>query len=209
MESRIGQSVVDPKMIEFLASKVASTSGDARKIIELVSRSIQACRSKLPQNTLDSELTKPVVKLPHAMMVIRETNTKYKDLVESLTSLQKSTLVVGTHLSRILGARPLTLGMLKKYSFQAFGFDPMLEGSYSMDDFKGIIERLVDSGLLKMAERVSNIFSTEPMGNLLQHPVRFDLQLEDVESALEETLLKEDYYKMIVARVNTINVESI
>jgi hypothetical protein len=208
VESLIGRSVVDAKMIEFIASKVAATSGDARKFMDLISRSVQACRSKLPQITLDSELERPVVKLPHAMMVIRETNTKYKDLVESLPSLEKCTLCVGANLSRVLGSKPLTLGLLKKYSMEAFGFDPMLDSCITLEDFKGIIERLVDSGLLRMVECDSKDFSTEPMVNLLQFPVRFDLQLEDVESALEETLLKEDFYKRIVARVKSLNVDS-
>jgi Cdc6-like AAA superfamily ATPase len=207
VESRIGRSIVDPKMVEYVASKVAATSGDARKFIDLVSRAVEVCREKLPNNILNSKLEKPVVKLPHAMMIIRQTNTKYKDLIESLPNYEKYTLCVGVQLSRTLGSTPLTLAVLKKFSMQAFGLDKGLDSCISLEDFKGIVERLVDTGLLRMADDEKRKLSSEPLGNLLSFPIRFDLQLEDVESALEETLLKEDFYKRMVERTKSIRVD--
>jgi Cdc6-like AAA superfamily ATPase len=194
-------------MIEFVASKVAATSGDARKFLDLVSRSVFTCKEKLTKSALGSQMEKPVVKLPHAMMVIRETNTRYKDLIESLPSYEKYTLCVGVNLSRALGSQKLALGVLKSWCMEAFGLDPLLD-SVSLEDFKGIIERLADNGLLRMTECDKGALSAEPMGNLLRYPVRFDLQLEDVESALEETVMKEDFYKRIVDKVKSIDVST-
>lgn len=202
-ESKIGFSVVDQKAVEFVAAKVAASSGDAREFLELLSLAIQKRLDSLSNEKLDESLTKPVIGIRDAMMAIRETNVKYKDVIESLTTCEKITLCAGVHLSRKFEGKAVRLDSVKSYTMEAFGFDNDL----SLEDFKGVIERLQDNGLLKLAEKEkrSNI-STAPISNLLRFEVCFDLQLEDVESALEETLMKEDFYKRLVERVKGIRV---
>jgi hypothetical protein len=40
--------------------------------------------------------------------------------------------------------------------------------------------------------------------SLMQMPIKFDLQLEDVESAIEATLMTEGFYQRLVERVNLL-----
>jgi Cdc6-like AAA superfamily ATPase len=199
-ESKIGFSVVDQKALEFVAAKVAASSGDARQFLELVSLAIQRRLDTLSNDKLDEELTKPAVGIRDAMMAIRETNVKYKDVIESLTTCEKVTLCAGVHLSRKLEGKAVRLETVKNFTMEAFGFDNDL----SLEDFKGVVERLQDNGLLKMAEKEKRSISAAPISTLLRYEVCFDLQLEDVESALEETLMKEDFYQRLVERVKKI-----
>ena len=141
--------------------------------------------------------TKPVVMIRDAMLAVRETNHKSKEVIESLTSLEKMTLCAGVHLSRKLDAKVTTLGRLRQLTLDAFDMD----ADVSLEDFKGIIERLQDSGLLKLLRGRSN----DSVSSLINCPVLFDMQLEDVDSALEDTVLKEDFYRRMVERVNALN----
>ena len=206
IESKIGSSVVDTRTLGFICSKVAATSGDARKVEELVSSSIHACLSMLSESELDSELEKPVVKLPHVMVQIRASNPKYCEIVRHLPTYQQMTLSVGVILARTLRGKPITLGRLKGYSMEAFGFDPDYD-FISTEDFKGIIENLYDTGLLKLSgvKNSNSIAMLNPIA-LMERLVRFDLQLEDVESALQQELLQQSFYKNMVARLEKLNL---
>jgi hypothetical protein len=169
-------------------------------MVGLVSCAIEACREKTPKARLAAELTSPVVKLPHAMMAIKKQNPKIKDLINACPNYEKYTLCCGVHLSRALEGQDVTLGRLFQMCMEAFGNIGKLE----MEDFKGILERLVDKGLLKMADDEKKSFSRAPSGNLIYFPLRFGLQLEDVVSALEEGILKEPFYQTIVRRCDAL-----
>jgi Cdc6-like AAA superfamily ATPase len=206
VESRIGRSVVHPRTLEFLSKKVASTSGDVRKVFELVSKAIDLCRDKLPHHILDGDLRLPVVTLAHAMMAIRESNVEYSTLVVSLPTYEKATLCAGVNLSRVLGNKPLTLGLLRRYSFLLLNIDPYGDDFVSIEDFKGIVERLYDWGLLKLVDFDSFSFSNLSMSRSSSIQIRFDQQLEDVESALEESLSQNKLYKMMADKVKVLFV---
>jgi Cdc6-like AAA superfamily ATPase len=200
-EAKIGFSVVDKKALEFIAAKVSASSGDARKYLELVTIAIQSCRQKLPLITLNNEpLTKPVVTIRQAMMAIRDSITKYTDIIQSLTTFEKVTLCVGVHLARKFDGNSVTISQLKDLTMECFGAD----NDVSIEDFKGVVERLIDSGLLLLDAEAKRKLSAMRMGELMRFPIGFDLQLEDVVSALDDTLMKEDFYKRLVERVKAI-----
>jgi Cdc6-like AAA superfamily ATPase len=200
VESRIGCTVVDPKVVAYVASKVSATSGDARKCLSLVAKAIELCREKGPPAFLESIVLGPVVKMPHAMMAIRESNIRITDVIDALPAYQKYLLVVGVHLSReCRKTKPIQFGELKKRALAAFGFLPNLDSVITLEDFRGIMEKLVDAGLLK----VDGFDYSTPIGVLLTREVHFDLQLEDVESALEQTVLQEPFYKGMLHRLNS------
>jgi Cdc6-like AAA superfamily ATPase len=200
VQSRIGSIIVDSKVIEFIASKVAATSGDARKVLEMTSKAIDKCIEKMPKTRRDTNEEGTIVKLPFAMMAIRENITKYADLINGLPLMAKSVLCVATRLARHVDISELTLGTLKSYCMDAFGHDAML-GEVSMEDFKSLVENLVDGGLLCVAECDRKRLSTESLNILAMIPIRLDLQLEDVESAVDEELLKQDFYSSLLARL--------
>lgn len=201
-QAKIGFSVVDKKAHEFIAAKVANSSGDARQYLELVEKAVIYCRRKLSPEKLETAYTKPIVTIRDAMFSIRETNRKSKDTIQSLTSIEKMTLCAGVHLARKLGGKTVQMGKLRTLTMQAFGMDT----DVSLEEFKGVIERLQDAGLLQLNESERQAFTKTKMFNLLRYPVQFDLQLEDVDSALEDTLMKEDFYKRMVERLKTISV---
>jgi len=201
--SRIGFSVVDKKAHEFIAARVANSSGDARQYFGLIEKAVQFCRKKLSGEKRESAHTKPVVMIRDAMLAIRETNPRLKERIQSLPTYEKMTLCAGVHLSRKYEGRPIALGKLKDHVCSAIDMHDHL----SLEDFKGVVERLSDSGLLQLNERDSQrLFTSSGMGALLHYPIRFDLQLEDVDSALEDTLMKEDWYKRMVDRVKSLDV---
>lgn len=201
-QTKIGFTVMDKKAHEFIAAKVANSSGDARQYLDLVCKTLIHSRRKMSHTKLLMAHTKPVVTIRDAMLAIRETNRKTKDLIQSLTSFEKMTLCAGVHLSRKLGGKAVAMGKLRELTMQAFGMD----ADVSLEEFKGIIERLFDHGLLKLNEAEKQAFTKTPMYGLLRYPVQFDLQLEDVDSALEHTLMKEDFYKRMVERLKGLEV---
>jgi hypothetical protein len=185
-------------MIAFLASKVAATSGDARTMLGLVASAIEACRGKMPKAELSAVSMGPVVKMPHAMMAVKKQIFKVKDLIESLPNFEKYTLCCCVNLSRARVGQQLTLGRLFNDSIYAFGIDCQL----TIEDFKLMLENLIDKGLLKMENGAQ--FSGVNSEDLKQIPLRFDLQLEDVVLALEEGIEKEGFYQRIRERCQEI-----
>ena len=175
-QAKIGFSVVHQKAHEFIAAKVANGSGDARQYLDLVQKAIIFSRRMLKLEQLSAELSKPCVTIRNAMEAIRETNQKCKETIQSLTSYEKMTLCAGVHLARKLGGKPVQMGKLKKLVMLGLGMD----ADVSLEEFKGIIERLQDSGLLKLEEGGKQAFTRTQMHGLLRYPVQFDLQLEDV-----------------------------
>lgn len=198
--SKVGSSVVDERMIAFLASKVAATSGDARTMLGLVASAIEACREKLPKAKLSAVLSEPVVKMPHAMMAVKKQNPKVKDLIESLPNFEKYTLCCGVNLSRARLGQALTLGRLFNDCLYAFGIGS--DCQLTIEDFKQLLERLIDKGLLKLEN--GHQLSGVNFEDLKQIPLRFDLQLEDVVFALKEGMEKEGFYQKIKERCQEI-----
>jgi hypothetical protein len=206
MQHRVGTSIVDVKAMEMIASKVAATSGDARKALECTARAVELCRRKLPANTLDLPPDAlPLVKIPHARMAIRENNTKYTDLIEGLPRVAKAVLVIAVQLARNLKGKDddeqetLTLGKLRYYCMDAFPSDPFFE---DISDIKGTLETLVDAGLLQLSVIDKKRFSqASSLLALARVPIQLDLQLEDVESAVEDDLLKQPFYESILAKL--------
>jgi Cdc6-like AAA superfamily ATPase len=48
VESPIGCTVLDPKVVVYVASKASATSGNARRCLLLVAKAIELCREKGP-----------------------------------------------------------------------------------------------------------------------------------------------------------------
>lgn len=169
-----------------------------------MSKSIDICLRQLPQSILDGALKFPVVTLQHAMMAIREANVEYSTLISSLPTYEKATLCAGVNLARVLGTKPLTLGLLRQYSLLLLDIDPYGDEFLSIEDFQGLVERLVDWGLLKLVDFDPFSFSTQSTTRLSQIKIRFDLQLEDVESALEEALSNDKLYQRMAEKVKVL-----
>lgn len=197
VDCRIGRTIVDPKTVEFFAKRVAATSGDARKLLDLIAKAVSTCKEQLPYCRLESSKAGIVVKMPDAMTALRESvNPKYTSLIKGLPSTRRAVLCVAVTLarSRRKESDQLTLGELRRYCMDAFAEDIELDA----DGFKDAIEALSDTGLLLLAKPDKKRFLVESASGLSMVPIRLELQLEDVESAVESELLDTGFYHWLV-----------
>jgi Cdc6-like AAA superfamily ATPase len=196
-------------MVEFVAQKVAATSGDARKMFEVVTNAIVACRNQLSTEELSHKIlgdqSEPIlVKLPHAMAAIRLSILQFTPLIESLPTYEKAALCAGVNLARAMGSKILSLGRLREFTLMLLGMNAYSDDFIQMEDFKGIVERLVDRDLIRLHD-IDLLSSSLSMARLSLVPIKFDLQLEDVESALESSLKTNPMYKRMAIKINTID----
>jgi Cdc6-like AAA superfamily ATPase len=198
VDCRIGRTIVDPKVVEFFAKRAAATSGDARKLLDLIAKAVSKCKEQLPHYRLESSKAGIVVKMPDAMTALRESaNPKYTTLIKGLPSTRRAVLCVAVTLasrSRRKESNQLTLGELRRCCMDAFVEDIELDA----DGFKDAIEALSDAGLLLLAKPDKKRFLVESVSGLSMVPIRLELQLEDVESAVESELLDTGFYRRLV-----------
>jgi Cdc6-like AAA superfamily ATPase len=101
VDCRIGCTIVDPKAVEFFAKRVAATSGDAQKLLDLIAKAVSKCKEQLPYYRLESSEAGIVVKMPDAMKALRESvNPKYTTLIKGLPSTRRAVLCVAVRLAR-------------------------------------------------------------------------------------------------------------
>jgi hypothetical protein len=96
------------------------------------------------------------------------------------------------------------LGTLHKYTLMLLGVDSYSDDFIPMEDFNGIVERLVDWDLIGLVE-IDSFSSSLSMARLSLVPIKFDVQLEDVESALESSLKTNPAYKQMAMTINSID----
>jgi hypothetical protein len=84
--------------------------------------------------------------------------------------------------------------------------DPNYQDLLTVQDFKLLVETLVDCGLLCLVDFDAGSLSSVPPVDHLSPPVpiTFSLQLEDVESTIEKTLLTDVKYKRLVKKMKGI-----
>lgn len=190
--SKIGKSVVEEQATKLLSMKVAGSSGDARKFLEMLSGSIMGAMDGMTDEKLDALHDKPVVKVSHAMKTAKASTIKCKDLVQEAPANEKVVLCLCIHLAQIIGSRSLPLSTMLEICQEANReFD--LE---TVSELKSILERLLDSGLLKLQDK-------RIPANLC---IRFDAQLEDVEAAVKEVLMKQSYFETMIKKLESMGV---
>ena len=156
VQHRVGRSIIDDKAIEFVARKEAATSGDARNVLGLVVSAIGQCRKQMTEDCLKSRNAKGnLVKMQHVMMAIRERNTKFTTVIEGLPLAQKAVLCVATGVARMEQDEMMTFGKLKRICMDAFGSDVYFN-DLGDNEFKRLVESLVDTGLLFLAKADEN-----------------------------------------------------
>lgn len=203
MEDRIGSKIVDPKAIDFVASKVAATSGDARKALEITSKAVVKCLESLSsEQRKDTTLEKPLVSLKFMLKASKDTIQKVADLIEELPSLGKVILCVAVSLNSVEQVSDeMSVGMLRHYVFEALDNHPIYGDDLSIDVFFNLVQQLFDAGLmLTGTAEPFDVSSAHNFANLYSKPIRLGVHLHDVESAVEETLGEQDMYRRIMDR---------
>ena len=181
---------MDSKALELVSRKIASTSGDARKVMEIVSNAVQRCIDSLSEEALSQEVgvdDKPPVKINHMMWAIREGNViKHAYVIQKLPQLAKIVLCITVAYGHAIGPKAeISVSLLKKLCTQATKH--ALFDSSDIASISSFVELLCDSGLL----RVANNGHFDPHDN--DPKLIIDVQLDDVECALDESLLSGEH----------------
>lgn len=199
LEQRIGKNVIDHKALQLISRRVAASSGDARRALEITSNAVSKCLDLLNGINLDTKVKyndeqhMPLVKLPHMMRAIRETMPmRHTDMISGLPQAAKVILCIAVSLSQVWGpTAKISIYTLKKYCVEATHHALMDE--VGPGHIASLVEMLVDSGLL--VTDISHNFNPNDANSKL----KIGVQLDDVEIALEESLLKEGgFYRSLV-----------
>jgi len=194
---RLGEhiSLVDEKAITFASRKIAKSKGDAREVLQIMGAAITNATNSLGSAKLSEKAVySPVVKIAHVMKAIKGlgSNNSMVNIIDNLPKNAKVVLCIATALGQVSSAwKMICTSNLKKFCNEAFGND--IIQSWSQDQFHEVIEQLVDADLISYEK------SDEVFDFLGDRCIKVGVQLEDVELAMNDTLLKEDnfYSKMV------------
>ncbi|KAL7525297.1 hypothetical protein ACHAXR_000941, partial [Thalassiosira sp. AJA248-18] len=198
LEQRLGKTVVDHKALQLISRRVAASSGDARRALEITSNAVGKCAGLLTEEKLDMEVTSddecmPLVKLPHMMRAIREgMPMRHGEVISGLPQAAKVILCIAVSLSHVWGpTAEISVSTLKHYCVEATHHAVMDE--LGVGHVMSLVEMLIDSGLLITGS--NRHFNPQDINAKL----KIGVQLDDVEIALEESLLKEGgFYRSLV-----------
>jgi len=199
VKKRLGKQVglVESVGITYLSKKLAKDNGDARSLLEIMSNAITQCKSSMTDNQLnDVGSTSPVVKLRHVMCALKESGrTPYAQIIANLPQTQKVVLCIAMTLSQVSSAwKTITFAQLRNYCSEASKQKILSE--LSMDSLIHTVGTLEDAGLLQYGEGDGS-FGCRKVDNIYESTVSLGAQLEDVDCALGETLLQQDFYKRL------------
>lgn len=177
---------MDSKALELVSRKIAATTGDARKALEIVSSACQRCIDSLSEEELSKKLGKddsPPVKIKHMMWAIREGNlVKHAEVIRRLPPMAKVLLCIAVAYSHKMGPNAeISLATLKKLCQKATEF--ALFDDSDVGIVGSLCEMLHDAGLLRAAN-TSDFDSHDSNAKLI-----LGTQMDDVECALEESLV--------------------
>lgn len=193
IEQRVGRTLIQPKAVELVASRVELSSGDCRKALELASRAVGKCIENLSEDQAKMTTTEgPVVKLTHVAKAMGENYMPFTKLINDLPEAAKVVLCAAVTLSRV---RPtwedINMRLLQKYCSDAGPFSSM--NNMGLEHFRALVDQLCDAGLL-IIHRLRNNFVDGPK-------VRLGVPVEDVESAIKTVLTERIWYRRIVKRI--------
>ena len=182
-----------------ISRRVAASSGDARRALEITSNAVGKCLDLLKPEELDAKMNynderMPLVKLPHMMRAIREAMPmRHADVISGLPQAAKVVLCIAVSLGQAWGpTAEISISTLKKFCVEATRHAVMDE--LGPGHVLNLVDMLIDSGLL-----VTDNSSHHYNPNDANPKLKIGVQLDDVEIALEESLLNEGgFYRSLV-----------
>ena len=202
LEARIGTQIIAEPALKMVSRKVAAGSGDARKALDMTAKAVRKCETSLSEEDLQksTDVSYPIVELPHMMRSIREgLGMKHADAITALPQAAKIVLCVAVALSTVSPAwKVIKMKDLKKYCAEASRHGLMER--LNIDHLFDIVQMLSDSGLLLSGDGCDFRYAIYSM-DIHEIPLMLGVQLDDVECALEKTLLTEPFYKSMVEYV--------
>lgn len=203
IEARVGTKIIAEPAIKMVSRKVAAGSGDARKALDMTAQAVRKCETDLSveqRETSGDDVVYPIVKLPHMMRSIREgLGMRHTDAIMSMPQAAKIVLCVAVALSTVSPAwKIIRMKDLKKYCAEASRHGLMER--LNIDHLFDIVQMLSDSGLLLSGDGNDLRYAAYQM-DVHEIPLMLGIQLDDIEFALEKTLMNEPFYKNMVSYV--------
>jgi len=193
LEARVGGKIIAKTAMTMIAKKVSSSSGDARKALELASDAIKNCLASLRTKSAKSNSEYPLVTMQHLGSSLKVGNKRLAEVVEGLPQVGKVILCVAATLARA-DVKTTTIGKLRNFVGECMCRD-QVEDMVSLEDFKMILETLADSGLLSFGNAKSNVISSCVASEIYRKPICLSVQLDDVENALSTILYQNEFYE--------------
>jgi Cdc6-like AAA superfamily ATPase len=196
-------SLVDEKALVFASRKVAKGGGDARELLHVMSGAISEAKAKLTQKQLKEKgVSEIIIKLPHVMKALTgDKNHSMINIIKGLPQNAKTVLCVAVALGEVGSAwKYVSSTNLQKYCGEAAGHNVF--DNWSSDSFRDTVGQLDDCGLIHEVEADQVDFQ-----NAGETRYRIGVQIEDVELAISEILLTNQFYKTLVEFVKKNDIE--
>ncbi len=196
---RLGNNVslVDTHALKYVSRRIGTNKGDAREALQIMSEAFSIATKSLGSKRLSEEgVDTAVIKIPHVMAAFKGAgNNTILNRIANLPQNAKIVLCIATTLGQVSSAwKMIGTSKLKAYCNEAAGND-IIQG-WTQDQFNEVIEHLLDADLISR-EEIDEDFDFA--GDKL---ITVGVQLEDVELALNEILLKEgSFYSRMVEYV--------
>lgn len=186
--------MIAPNVLEYVAKKVSSSSGDARKALEMTANAVQY---RLDETSEVGSTIGHLVKMPDVVRANKEEASNLKDRIAGQPIVGKIMLNVLTAYAQS-GSLETTVGELKNCVSEGMRHIGSEDDMLQTDDFLVLLETLVDSGLLRASLDVQPEDGCRLSGRVLaevhRQPISLGIQLEEIEKLLE-TDLKQPFYK--------------
>mmetsp|Transcript_6131 Transcript_6131/g.12636 ORF Transcript_6131/g.12636 Transcript_6131/m.12636 type:complete len:1844 (-) Transcript_6131:84-5615(-) len=194
LQQRVGKKIIDSKALELISRKIATNSGDARRVLELTYNAVNICLEASSEEELSQQLPDdhaPLVKVSHMMKAVRQAMPgRHEDVIRGLPQAAKVVLCIAVTISQAWGPKAeISVATLKKYCVEASMHAIMDE--LGISQVMNLVETLSDAGLLIIGNRGFFDPSESDM------KLKLGVQLDDVETALERSLLTEPFFRRL------------
>lgn len=200
--ARVGATVIAPNVIDYIAKKVATSTGDARKALEMAANAVQHRIDQFQGSTTGST-DGHLVKMPNVIQANKEEILNLRDRITGLPAVGKVILCILTAYAQAGGAIKTTIGELKQCVSECMRQTGMEDEMVQMDDFLVLLETLVDSGLLRASFSTTNSsngnglnLSQRTLSDVHRQPIYLGIQLDDIEKVLESDLTQTFYQNL-------------
>ena len=204
----MNSNLVEEKALEYVAKKIAKNNGDARAAIDVFSKALIVCKKSLSDEELAcKKVDTPVLKLVHVLQALRNSGFKsHVEIIKGLPQKVQTVLCVASALHQVSNAwKDIRLSDLKQYCIEATNRG-IIDEEMQSESFLSMVEQLEDAGLF-CTGGVDEFTSRDQYCDYMEKTIRVGAQLEDVECAIEKSLLQNPIYQNIVDNVRKKSID--
>ncbi len=201
------KSLVEEKAIQYATKKISKNNGDARAVLDLFSKALNKCKLSLSKEQLESnDIQAPVLNMFHVLQALKNAgvNLTHVELIHTLPQKVKTVLCVASAINQVSDSwKDIPLSVLKRFCYEAVSKGIM--DDLSSESFQGFVQQLEDSGLFCTGQ-IDELSCSNQYVFFNDRTIRIGAQLEDVECAVEETLLQNSFYRGIVEKIKQMDL---